>query len=74
MQAAHDDMPLAPRVTLGDGSPQSERARRRELAGMVRRIAVEALNNGQDDILLAVYIAGAAHAVAMLERRQGSSK
>lgn len=54
---------------LGDGTPQSERARRRELAGLARRVAARALNDGQDDVLLAVYIAGAAHAVAILERR-----
>lgn len=63
-------IPLVPALPMGDGSLRSHRKMRDGLAAIARRVAVHALSGGQTDVLLAVYVAGASHAVALLERRQ----
>lgn len=50
-------------MPLGDGPKRSHVRLRMGLSRIARRVAMRALSEGREDILLEVYAAGIAHAV-----------
>ncbi len=57
---------LAP-MPPGDGPKRAHVRLRSQMSGIARRVAMKALADHKPDVLLEVYAAGIAHAVAMME-------
>lgn len=64
-----DAIPLLAPLPMGDGPGRAHKKLRRGLGDIARRVAAAALIQRSEDVLLEVYAAGAAHAVALLERQ-----